>query len=225
MQRAAYLIPKYKPQLVVVEYQDMQVLRCHSYYLNEFPVHHALPYFSDAPDGSFILHPPVFQNDLDTVICQITPSTPVSLKECLTMLKLGGKFMIADHCRWGVTTVRSVCGNLPKPTRKRQAIMDFALHSIDSICKQNGARLLICGINYNDQYSVDSSYCYVNAEKKMRSLLKPSESYDAKYRIHRGNPPVRINDHHNEYANGLIAHEIMEKVKECYPELMSKQTK
>lgn len=245
--RARKFIPALKPQLVVVEFQENLMERCYQLYLATAPVHHTLPYFSDAPGGGFDINPPLFENNLDTFLQKINGLHPASAGEFLFLLRHGIPYVVNDNLRWLAATMRLKTGAAPPPTRKRQEILDYALAEIDALCAQYGAKMLVAGIRYNThQYTVDTTrYCYVDAERVLLDKLAAAGAaeipqliadnniylwmdtaklYINTYLITRGTPPVLVNAHYNSYGNRIVAQAIAEKAKECFPELVRSES-
>ena len=74
--------------------------------------------------------------------------------------------------------------------------------------------MLVLGL-LSQSYSIDSSYCYLDAQKALYMSLQNEGDYEKKYVHWRGNPPVIVDYHYNALANKIVADEIVKALNEC----------
>ncbi|TDI93821.1 MAG: SGNH/GDSL hydrolase family protein [Caldithrix sp.] len=195
--RARDVIPRLKPDIVVVQYSNWLPGRSLRFYTPTNWGKVPAPYFYES-GGIIGIHQPVFQSVNFKV-----PISEFAGEGLPTFLwKVGIPLFIQDDYLVLRTALKSRLGTLDLPITSREKAVNFAYKEIQQLCSSNGARMLILvipgGINDHPKDSLDAfSWRVVRTlEPLTRRLPEPTpEAWAASYKFWRGYPP-RIVDHH-----------------------------
>ncbi len=215
---ARSLIPRYRPDYVVVQFSPWLVERAQSFYAHgpgfiTTPV----PYLSETPAGVVEVHPPVFGSKTQTVSLDAYRDGPASLGDFLPFFfKAGGPLLLHDDFHITVHRLKRITGLTPPPAADPRKIVDSVYREINDICKLNESKMLILVLG-SDSQAVDTQgvdriagVTIVDAHAAMLKRLpeRTPEAYRRMYGHWRGDPPVCVDYHPNEAAQKVIAGEL-----------------
>jgi hypothetical protein len=215
---AQRMIPKHRPNYVVVQFSPWLVLRAQCFYawghqFETVPV----PYFWETSAGELQVHPPTFRSKLLTISVDPYRAGPASTGDFLSfLLKASGPLLIHDDINILAHRLKRIAGIIPPPSADQPRIVRFAYAEIGALCREYGARMLvlILGSNPNpvDYQGVDRipGVTIVDAHTAMLERLpeRTEDAYRRKYGHWKGDPPVFVDYHPNATAHRIIAGEL-----------------
>ncbi len=213
---ARRLIPKYRPDYVVVQYSPWLVDRAQSFYAHIAFGTTPVPFFVDSPGGELRIHPPVFVSKAAALSVDEYRSRPASFGDCLSFLvTIGGPLVLHDDYRMGIHRLKRLTGFTPPPAANRQKIIDSAYREISDLCRDYQAKMIILVLGWNqspvDHHQLDQIPGVVVVDPQPTLVSKLPErttlAYQRMYGHWGGNPPVCFDDHPNPTAHLLIAQE------------------
>ncbi|MDF3031768.1 MAG: GDSL-like Lipase/Acylhydrolase [Moraxellaceae bacterium] len=210
VRRAEELIPKYKPDYVVVQYSPWLVQRA----ISEFaPADNgyltAVPYYTG--DAAPEIVAPAFPPQGITVDAYRT--TPRSLGDRLSFLWNVAlpKYVYEDFHLYPFR-LRQFLSLAPEPSGNGTGVLLKAYADIDAIAQRHQARTVILVLGNSFSMEVPEllfppQALRVNAQQALLQRLPvvDSEHYMRAYWLMRGNPPRPVDWHPNERAHALIA--------------------
>ncbi len=212
LHRGRELIPQRKPDIVLVQYSPWLVDRSISEYAPTYFGKLPVPYFYDREDGSLDIHPPVFtQSAADPLRYR---DAPRSATLYFTFLARAGLPLLAHDDFWtAVTRVRQTVGLTPRPTTRRQEVVNLVYGRIRQECEAAGSRMIIVMLDKGippiprDSLENMTDVMILDAHAALAARLKPynNESFLRAYAHWRGEPAVLVDDHPNPAAHRLIA--------------------
>ncbi len=217
--RARELIPKYKPDYVLVQCSPWLVERSQTYYA---PSHHGKtpnPYFVEPAEagGGVAIHPPVFTEIVTELPISAYRGSPGGVGDFASFLfRVGLPLYAHDDVHSLMHLGKRLVALSPAPCADGQKIVNQAYGEIAQICAENRARLIIVILrpwtHTDDPYSLSRipNAQIIDAHAAlMRRLPNASvEEYAKDYCHWRGSPPVLVDTHPNAHAHWLIAEEI-----------------
>lgn len=209
---ARKLVPAHKPDYLLVQYSPWLVDRA----LKQFaPSRLRLPspYFYDK-NGSFEIQPPIYlTNVLDLPLSQYR-NTPINFENTVSFfLNVGLPLYFHEDLCFVRSTIARFFGKIPEPTDSRDALIQFVYSKIDTIAKQNNAKLLIIVLNdratpvdvNRKLFPLDAIIVEAHNELLSRLSIQNEVNYSRAYAHWEGSPPRILNIHPNKTAHRIIA--------------------
>ena len=234
---ARRLIPKYKPDYVLVQYSPWLVRRAAAPF-NLTSIHKIpRPYFADSNDGSVILQPPAYRTKFFD-IPDAYQKTPAGIGDYLSFLiNVGIPLYMNEHLGGFGFSMKKILGYTARPSKNHVKIIETVYGEIAGICRENDATLIIVmmgGIDRPRQtddveggifnpfpkeeveklYEIKNTVVINTMPPLLEKLDKKNyESYSRAYHHWRGTPPVCYDRHPNPAAHEIIGQEIIAAIK------------
>lgn len=213
---ARTLIPKYKPDYLIVQNSPWLSQRAVSRYAPTFGLLIPSPYFTRINDSIQVV-PPVFQTSSFSLTWKFNPAKS-RLANFLSFYFKEGFYVCARDI------LRSSWANRTTPAPLAdQAMADEAFfHEIGKYAEQYGSRLIV--VNLGDIHSTANSHKYLNNAQtrfaEADSLLWKSAHADEQefarkyyFRGWKGNDTVILDKHPTVEAHAIIANSIIQTIK------------
>ena len=207
---AERLIPRFRPEYLVVEYSTLLADRSIDYFAPSYFLTLPVPYFSNDGKGGLSISPPVFR----TVLFDWESSEFRDNKGFLHFLgKAGFPLLFKNDHAYVNFQWHRMTGNIPPPATNRSQVIRFVYERIAELSRQNGTRMVVVGLSFNSQPLLfppeieNLGIPIVNAQSELLSALEKvtENSYQQAYAHFRGNPPLLVDPHPNPAAHRLIA--------------------
>lgn len=212
--RARQLIPKYKPDYVVVQYSPWLVGRAQSEFLPGSGDMFAVPYYFDDESGGASVAPAHFTQS-SAVLSRLEQykTSPSGLADEVSFLWRAA-FPLVTHRDANVAILRAEqwLGLAPRPSPRPEAIVRAAYAELDGIARRNGGQMVILAmLNLGwplevPDYAFPPATPRVNAWDAMVARLGPQpDEFVHHYFLWRGDPPEPVDPHPSEEAHAVIA--------------------
>lgn len=219
--KAQELIPKYKPDYVLLQYSPWLLDRAQSYFVpTRFGT---LPQpFLYEESSKVKIHPPVFLTKVNKVeLGEYTLTNPSIAEYISFMFKTVIPTVIYDSTNLIAFNVNKCLRLIPKPIDNKELIADFVYKEISDLANENGSKLIIVGLGGIEPLYIPPSLSQlpnttiINTYPIFLKGIMTSNEYYIKYCHIRGNnPPVLIDIHPNAYAHKIIANTVVKKIKQ-----------
>jgi hypothetical protein len=214
--RARDVIPRLKPDIVVVEYSNTLARRSMNIYGPTNWAKSPAPYFYES-SGAIEIQRPVFQSVNFKLPIWDFPRTSFPS----FVWHVGIPLYIHDDFLTALTYVKRELGILPAPIKSKQRVVDFAYNSIHRLCDIYGAAMfiLVLPAHYSDrphQRLDASAWIVVTTLESLRAMLPESsrEVWAATYRFQRGDPPRTVDNHPNPRMHAAIADILVNSIQQ-----------
>jgi len=230
--RAEEDIPKYKPDIVVVQHSGWIVGRSTQKYnktrFGDMPV----PYFSTRQDGDIEIQPPLYKPVRFSLPFINYQGTSSGFSDFLGFIMDIGFPYHMYHDRKALSIARRwVAGNIQKPSQDYAGIVYFAYSHLGQLCKENGAELVIlhlgASVKKSDEVGLFSKIdaILVDVHGRMLDDLKArfkadnpegislEEMYHREYSHTGGNPVRTLDKHPKPQTHSIIAHHLTVALK------------
>ncbi len=222
--KARQVVPKYKPDYVVVQYTPWLVERAVSEFApSVYPVHVSVPYYSGSGE-ELAIQSPLFSPAFFSIPEAYQQSAPGISDRFSFISNFALPAFWKDDVNMAWVRVRQFFGLVKRPSSDYEAVVSRAYGDLNEIARENGAKLVIVAVGFSpdlqvpdylfpgDAYRVDA-----HAELLARLPEKSRESYARHYWLWRGNPPQPVDAHPNEQAHEIIAEALAEKIRQIMP--------
>ena len=222
---ARRLVPRYKPEYVLVQFSPWLVGRGTSGFARATFGLVPVPYLT-LRDGRVGLEPPVFQAKVFDLPFPRFDNKRRGLGEFLSFFfTAGAPLFIHDDAAMAAYAARRLGGGAAEAER-RQAdaaggdVNRVVYREIAQVCKDNGATMVLVRLSHPQERhhqelkELYRDVVYVDAQAVLDAAV-PRIDKDAYYRrfAHwRGAPPVLVDTHPNPEAHGIIAQEILRRL-------------
>ncbi len=213
--RARDVIPRLRPDMVVVQYSNWLPSRSLSFYAPTNWGRSPAPYFYES-DGTIDIHQPVFESaNFKVPIAEFAGNGFLAF-----VWHVGIPLCLYDDYLVLRTSIKRRLGLLSAPITSRQKAVEFAYTEIQKLCTANNASMLIVAIPISiDDYPKDrldaSSWRIVHTLKPLTERLpQPTqEAWSASYRVWRGTPAELVDDHPNTRMHAAIAEQLIGEIR------------
>ncbi len=232
--RAREVIPRDKPDYVLVQYSPWLVSRSMRHFAGGHFLQRPVPYFVRDQDGHLGLASPAFNGDHGQPIGDYRGYGPSFTDFTSFTLKAALPFYLHQDLNGLGYQIRSAFGRIPEAHDGRLDIVSYAYGEIESLCRINGCRMLIYRLerpsgtpekpSWNHRFVKEETrylkglagVTYVDSYSAVLEALKTSDesTYLKEYAHYRGNPPKLVDRHPNPRAHAIIARSIIEALKE-----------
>ncbi len=217
---AEKLIPKYKPDYVIVQYSPWLTARAINMFGPIYYFHLPVPYFAEK-NNRYILEPPIYTLNFKTMNAQQIKSSYQG-KFIKFLFKEALLFSLNELWHSLKTEFLLITGQIPRPATNPTEVEKYAYNRIKTIAEKNGATVII--LNLGDiEYSKnshglfsDSSIYFAEADSHLNDFLKTSSSKDYCKEFYQwifnGKELILIDNHPNPKAHRIIADSIIEEI-------------
>jgi hypothetical protein len=215
------LIPRHKPDYVIVQYSTWLVARAVRTFAPSYFGKIPNPYYAEK--DNLIIMPPVFQTKVFDLPVDEYRNSQEGFADFLSFLwNVGLPLFLYDDFNIGVYTLASIFGLKDQPTTNYRAVIQYTYGEIHRVAEQNGAKMIIVLLGHNHQQVIvekellPDDVIVVDAQSALLKRLEniDRESYQRQYNHWRGEPPRRVDAHPNEIAHRIIAEEIASQIIE-----------
>lgn len=220
---ARRLIPRFKPDYVIVQYSPWLVDRSQTYYAPSHYGRFTCPYFTKTANGEIAIHPPVFAERVTELPISEFRGTRSGLEDWLSFLaRVGVPLYLHDDFHAATHALKRFAAMEPRPCDDGQAIVNDAYGEIAQLCKSNNAKLIILVLgaftNRDDRHSLDripdAQVVDAHAALLKRLRMVSVEDYAKVYCHWGGKPPKLVDSHPNAKAHWLITLELTAAIRE-----------
>jgi hypothetical protein len=222
---ARRLVPRYKPEYVLVQFSPWLVGRGTSGFARSTFGLVPVPYLTLA-DGRVGLQPPCFRAQVFDLPFPRFDNKTRGLGEFLSFFfTAGAPLFVHDDASVAVYKARRLSGGMADAERRRASVEGedvnrLVYREIAQICKDNAATMVLVRLSHplerhhQELKELYRDVVYVDAQAVLDASV-PRSDPDAYYRrfAHwRGTPPVLVDTHPNPEAHGIIAREILSRL-------------
>jgi len=212
---AKQLIPRHKPDYVLVQYSPWLVDRAvrpfsPSHY-GKFPN----PYFVEEDnEDNLVIKLPVFQTKILELPIDEYRKSQKGFSDFLSFLgNVGLPLFLHDDFNMTAYTLTKVLRLKERPTKNRFRVIQHAYGEIFRVSEQNGAKMIIVVLGENHDLVpvqkdlLPKNVIVVDAHSALINRLPTidKQSYQRQYNHWRGDPPSLVDGHPNEHAHRIIA--------------------
>ncbi len=215
---ARTLIPRYKPDYVLIQYSPWLVPRGQSYFAPSYYGKVTNPFFAETPTGIGV-HRPVFMPIVFDLPFDRYKKSPETFSDFASFLvRVGLPLHAYEDFNMLVFFVKRRAGHIPLPARDSSAIMKAAYNELVNIARDAGARPFIIALSDGIKPLTIPEEIHtlgipvVNAYAELMGRLpEPTTEYYARAYVHwnDSNPPEVIDAHPNPLAHEIIAEAII----------------
>jgi hypothetical protein len=219
---ARRLVPRYKPEYVLVQFSPWLVGRGTSGFARSTFGLVPVPYLTLAK-GRVDLSPPPFRAKVFDLPFPRFDNQTRGLGEFLSFFfTAGAPLFVHDDTAWALYEARRLAGSPADAARRRAAVSGEEVNrvvyqEIAQICKDNGARMVLVRLSHPlERYHQElkelyDDVVYVDAQAVLDASIprKDKDAYYARFGHWRGTPPVLVDTHPNPEAHRIIAGEIL----------------
>jgi hypothetical protein len=220
---ARRLIPRYKPEYVLVQFSPWLVGRGTSGLARSSFGLVPVPYLT-LDGGRVGLQPPIFRAHVFDLPFPRYDNTQRGPREFLSFFfSAGAPLFIRDDVSWAVSETRRLAAPGIDAARRRAAeegedVNRTVYREIVQIARDNGATAVLLRLSHplerhhQELKELYPSVVYVDAQAVLDAAVGPGADRDAYYRRFghwRGSPPVLVDTHPNPEAHAIIAREVL----------------
>lgn len=215
--QAEELIPKYKPDYVVVQYSPWLVSRSLSGFAQDGYGMIMAPFFYETERRVDVYPVPFTPPPEVASIAEKYKRTPSGLHDQLGFLwEIGFPFLAHRDINISVFRLKQLFGLAPRPAVSSEGVIHFAYKEFEELSRKHDTKMVILALGYAEQLHVpwhlfpeDSEG--VNGWLFLAQHLAPQtpNEYVRSYYLWRGLPLQPVDWHPNEQAHGLIAEAVV----------------
>jgi len=219
---AKQLIPRHKPDYVLVQYSPWLVDRA----IRPFsPSHYGKfpnPYFVEEDnEDNLVIKLPVFQTKILELPIDEYRKSQKGFSDFLSFLgNVGLPLFLHDDFNMTAYTLAKVLRLKERPTKNRLRVIQHAYGEIFRVSEQNGAKMIIVVLGENhhpvpvQKDLLPKNVIVVDAHNALLNRLSTidKQSYQRQYSHWRGEPPSLVDGHPNEHAHRIIAEMIISQM-------------
>lgn len=216
------LIPKFKPDLVLVQYSDWLVDRAKKEFHDSEQYRKPIPYYFEK-GGSIYINPPVFTLNFDSLnISDHIEKESNMINFLLYYGQAGLPLYLSYHSNMLYFFAKRAMKRLPQPCNDSDKLVQHTYRSIQNLCEQNGAEMLVVSIHnhvmlqrpiYLPTVLYGFEMAEVTTELYENLTEKTIENYYKKF-VHWGGSPLRPVDlHPNAAAHDIITQTIFKHIQ------------
>lgn len=219
--QARRLIPKYKPDYIVVQYSPWLVTRAQLEFQQDSANMIVAPYYFDDGSGGVAIAPTAFTQPSELLSrVEEYKGTPSSFADRVSFLwRVAFPFAVHRDTHLALFRVKQWLGLAPVPAQKPDAVLQSAYAEIDALARSNGGQEVVLALGLASPLTVPGDEFPpgvpgVNGWRAMVERLQPqtSEEYVRRYFHWRGDPPEPVDAHPNEQAHAIIAEALAARI-------------
>jgi hypothetical protein len=218
---AERLIPKYKPDYVVVQYSPWLLDRSMNVLAPTLFVFQPTPYFATGEDGMIDLNRPAFMTAAFRLdLSKYYKTRLKTMRFILFAAKVGFPVFIHDDWNCLQYKLRALAGLEKHPAQRRGDVIAYAYGQIKNLCAINDSSLivLVLGNKKNPEPIPPEleklDLCIVDAQAKLLGKLThdDEQTYDRMYLTLDTNNTSCFTGHPNPLANSIIAQAVSARI-------------
>lgn len=216
---AQSLIPRHRPDFVLVQYSPWLAERAISGFAPTYTGRLPTPYFFER-EGQFELHEPSFMTNIfDRPIWQYRDGEAGLAEASRFIVRTAGPMILEED--WNLTHhhVKRFLGFTPRPSANAEAVVEAVYEEISRVAQKNGAEVLIVVIGRTPEAvtvpaGLEELGQVVDAHGAMLSRLpeRDLDSYREVFGHWRGSPPTLVDGHPNPVAHQIIADSLLRAI-------------
>lgn len=219
--QARKMIPKYRPDYVIVQYSPWLVTRAQTEFATDTFGTVMAPYFYDDKEGVSIAGAPFTLPARLLPLIEEYKASPPSLHDKVSFLaRFAFPLFWHRDVHLAALRIRQWLGLVPEPSQRPDAIVRAAYAEIDRIAGQSGAKTVVLTLGSSTLLDVPeqlfpSGIAAVPGWSIMVGLLNPRtpDEYVRQYFFWRGSPPEPVDWHPNEHAHEVIAVAVADRIR------------
>jgi hypothetical protein len=212
---ARRLIPRYQPDVVVVQFSPWLAQRATSGFGHVTFGTAPVPRLTQDPEGHVSIVPPAFNAALfDLPFARFDRPDHGPIEFLSLFLEAGAPLFVHDDALTLRYRLRRRAGRSPVPAPDPERLNRAVYAEITSLARQHGARPVIVRlshpleIHYQAMRELSQDALLVNAQAALDARASDYEDYQRRFAHWRGSPPVLVDTHPNAEAHRIIAREI-----------------
>jgi hypothetical protein len=215
------LIPKHRPQIVLVQYSPWLVERSIVPFAPTYWGTCPCPYYYDAGGGGHAIQPPVFTASETLLSAAKYRSSERGMKDFLSFFfEIGLPNCVYEDACLSKCGLMRAAGLVPRPSTDKAGIIQDVYGELHRQCKSVGARMVIVGMRESleneSPLPTESFPAGVDVVETREALVAnlsdtTPEAWNRAYYHWCGNPPVCIDGHPNQRAHRIIADVVLER--------------
>jgi hypothetical protein len=217
---AEKLIPKYKPDYVIIQYSPWLVSRATSMFAPIYYFHLPFPYFAEK-NNRYVLEAPIYTINFKAMNAQQIKSSYQG-KFIKFLFEKALLFYLHEVWHSLRTEFLLITGQQPRAATNLREVEKYAYNRIKTVAERNGATVII--LNLGDiEYSKNShglfsgsNIYFAEADSYLNDFLKtsPSKDYCMEfcYWIDNGKELILVDSHPNPKAHRIIADSIIAEI-------------
>lgn len=221
---ARELIPKYKPDYVLVQFSSWLTDRALWPVVISYPGKLSAPYFGQNRSGAIVLQPPLFMPKIFDLPISQYRSGKKSAADFLSFLANAGlPLLVHDDFQTALLDLRLNARQIPLPLSVpyRPIMAGMVYNEIYRLCAENDSQMVVVMIydpkdsDFSMKVPVLKNVIVVDSWPALVGPLPDNSisSYYAAYAHVAGNPPIMKDNHPNQLANRIIAGEIIKALE------------
>jgi hypothetical protein len=212
---ARRLIPRYQPDVVVVQFSPWLAQRAASGFAHVTFGVAPVPYLTQDPEGRVTVVPPAFAPVLfDLPFPRFDRPDRGAGEFASLFLRAGAPLFIHDDLQTLRYRLRRRAGRFPAPASDPERLNRAVYAEITRLAREHGARPVIVRlshpleIHYQTMRELSQDALLVNAQAALDARASDYEDYRRQFAHYRGVPPVLVDTHPNAEAHHIIARQI-----------------
>lgn len=217
---AEKLIPKYKPNYVILQYSPWLVSRGTNIFAPVYFGSSPVPYFSER-NNNYFLELPIYKSQIYNLSDKLIKSSYRG-NFIKFLFKKGCFFYLYEDWAFLKINFLFITGHLLRPATNQKEVEKYAYSRIKTIAEKNGATVIILNLgdieyskNSHSLFSASNIY-FAEADSFLNEFLKNSLSKDyikefEQWRFN-GKDSIMVDDHPNFKAHSLIANSIIKEI-------------
>lgn len=221
---ARRLIPRYRPDVVVVQFSPWLAQRGTSRFAHVTFGAAPVPYLTQDAEGRVNVVPPAFPAALFDLPFARFDRPDRGPGEFLSLLfRAGAPLFLHDDVETCRYRLRERAGRFPLPAPDPERLNRAVYAEITRLARENGARPVIVRlshpleIHYQAMRELSREALLVNAQAALDARARDYEDYQRQFAHWRGSPPVLVDPHPNAEAHRIIARQIARALQQPGP--------
>jgi len=219
--RGQYLIPRHKPDIVVVQYSRWLVERSQDHFAPFSRQPKGVPFYAGQDGGQPRMHYPVFVSPVFRLPVSWYRGKPPGARDfCSFLYRVGFRLFPSEDLHVAWYRLKRFLSVIPFPTFNGDAVAEIAFKEMAQVCRSAGARMVIVVLGGDarpmrvPEGLTTLGVPIVNAHAALLSRLpeQTDEAYFREYAHFRGDPPRMIDEHPNPRAHAVIAETIAKEL-------------
>lgn len=218
---ARRLIPRYRPDVVVVQFSPWLAGRATSGFANVTFGVAPVPYLTQDREGRVGIVPPAFRARLFDLPFDRYDRPERGAGEFLSFLaEAGAPLFVHDDWQLFLFRLRRRAGRYPAPADDPERLNRAVYSEIVRLARDQGARAVIVRlshpleVHWQEMRELSRDALLVNAQAALDARARDKEDYQRRFAHWRGDPPVLVDTHPNAAAHRIIAGEIARALRD-----------
>jgi hypothetical protein len=218
---ARRLIPRYQPDVVVIQFSPWLARRAMSGFANVTFGAAPVPYLTQDPEGRVTVVPPAFPASLFDLPFARFDRPDRGPREFLSFFfQAGAPLFVHDDMETLRYRLRRGAGRLPLPAPDPERLNRAVYGEIVRLAREQGARPVIVRlshpfeIHHQAMRELSREALLVDAQAALDTHATDYEDYQRQFAHWRGSPAVLVDPHPNAAAHEIIARQIARALRQ-----------